>query len=535
MSHDTKILDELEAAGVVAPSAPKLAQEREILTRFGRDVRLSGVVGEEKIAKLLFLSLITRLLDRPTSIAVKGPSSGGKSYTIEQTLSFFPASAYFERTAMSPRNLAYTKESFEHRFIVLFEAAAMGDDDDIGQYLIRSLLSEGRLLYEFVDTKKSATVLIDKAGPTGLIVSTTHPTLHAENETRMLSVTVTDTREQTKAVMRRIAEDANGMSVDVVERRPWLELQAWLEHAEHRVLVPFAPDLAELVEPEAVRLRRDFKAVLGLIKAHAICHQLNRDRDEHGRIVATLDDYTAVYEVVVDAVSEGIGKTVSATVRETVAAVATLVLAHPDGVALGALAKELKVDKATASRRARAARYGGYLENLEDRRGHPARYKVGESLPDPAKALPEPSKLAEHARPLKHLQHLQHPPERNGPATVGATPSDVKSAGQGANSGTVAGVAGVSGGKGEPLHSPLQDRCNEADSLGGIGDESPTPVTSVTAPEAGTEDPWVFPGGLRPCFVCDTAARGYHRKYEEHGWLHPKCLERILTGEVVVT
>jgi len=74
--------------------------------------------------------------------------------------------------------------------------------------------------------------------------------------------------------------------------------------------------------------------------------------------------------------------------------------------------------------------------------------------------------------------------------------------------------------------------CSVVPSSGGNRGEGGTEPPPVPTPQS---DDWVFPGGLSPCFVCDTAARGYHRHYEARGWLHPKCLERILAGEVVLT
>ena len=131
----------------------------------------------------------------------------------------------------------------------------------------------------------------------------------------------------------------------------WKAFQAWLQHAEHRVLIPFACRLAELTQPVSVRLRRDFGAVLALIIGHAILHQCSRPREKGGEIVATLEDYLAVRELVADIVSEGVGGTVSPTVRETVQAVAEL---QGEGgreeVSLGQLAARLKLDKSAASR-----------------------------------------------------------------------------------------------------------------------------------------------------------------------------------------
>jgi hypothetical protein len=49
------------------------------LERFARDLARSGVAGESRVAKLLYLAVTSKLLGRPVSVAAKEPSSGGKS------------------------------------------------------------------------------------------------------------------------------------------------------------------------------------------------------------------------------------------------------------------------------------------------------------------------------------------------------------------------------------------------------------------------------------------------------------------------
>jgi hypothetical protein len=168
-------------------------------------------------------------------------------------------------------------------------------------------------------------------------------------------------------------------------------LQRWLETAEHRVTIPFAEALAEMVPPVAVRLRRDFGAVLALVRAHAMLHQATRDRDPVGRVVATVDDYAVVRELIADTISAGVEASVHPVVRETVAAVADL--ASDEGVMVRAVAARLDVDKSNASRRLRMAADGGYVRNLEDRRGRPARWVLGDSLPEDSDLLPQPDAL----------------------------------------------------------------------------------------------------------------------------------------------
>jgi hypothetical protein len=380
---------EAEAASREAwEGCQELAEETDILGRFVAELSRSGVAGESTIAKLLYLALTSRLLKRPVSVALKGPSSGGKSYLVERVLAFFPKSSYYALTAMSERTLAYSEEPIRHRFLVIYEAAGMSGD--FATYLMRSLLSEGRLRYETLE-KTSEGVrprLIEREGPTGLIVTTTAVKLHPENETRLLSLTVTDTQDQTRAVMAALADEAGEAAPDLAT---WHALQIWLESAEYRVSIPYAKKLAELIPPVAVRLRRDFGAVLNLIRAHALLHQATRQHDAEGRIVATLEDYAAVRELVADLVSEGIEATVPETVRETVEAVKRLREdSNGEPVTVAELARELKLDRSAVSRRVRNAKDRGYLRDLEENQRKPSRLVLGDELPDDLQILPNP-------------------------------------------------------------------------------------------------------------------------------------------------
>jgi hypothetical protein len=150
--------------------------------------------------------------------------------------------------------------------------------------------------------------------------------------------------------------------------------------------------LADLIPPVAVRLRRDFGALLNLIRAHAVLHQASRDRDAKGRVIATIEqDYAAVRELVADLVSEGIEATVPKTVRETVEAVKRLREASSgEPVSVVELARELKLDRSAVSRRVRNAKDRGYLRDLEENLRKPSRLVLGDDLPDDLHILPKP-------------------------------------------------------------------------------------------------------------------------------------------------
>ena len=369
----------------------ELAEAPDILAALVADLERSRLVGEKRNAQLLYLALTSRLLDKIVSVVVKGPSSAGKNYLVKKVMVFFPDSAYWFFSGMSERTLFYTEEPLSHRHIVIAEAVGVGGD--FQDYVIRTLLSEGFLEYEFVEKTPEGfrSRRLRKEGPTGFVTTTTRDRLFWENETRYLSLTVEDSPRQTRRVFHAIAEER----VEEPDLGRWRALQEWLEGSERRVAVPYARALAEKMADVAVRLRRDFSVVLSLVKAHAVLHQATRERDVEGRIVASIEDYAAVRALIADIVSEGVEATVPPILRETVEAVEALLREDEDveWVTNRAVAEELEIDKAAASRRVRAAVNRGYLKNLEDKRGKPSRLVVGEPMPEDREILPTVEEL----------------------------------------------------------------------------------------------------------------------------------------------
>lgn len=363
-----------------------LAQRNDILATFTKAIAADGVVGEERTVKLIYLAVTSRVLDAVVSLILKGPSSAGKSYTTERVLRYFPEAAFYALSAMSERSLAYSDEPVSHRMMVFYEAA--GIRGDFATYLLRTLLSEGCIRYDTVEKTPEGMRprQIVRPGPAGALITTTEVQLHAENETRMLSVSVMDTKEQTARILEAQAHE-NHVAPD---RAAWLALQTWIASAEHRVTIPFAAVLAKAIPPVAVRLRRDFPQVLNLIRAHAVLHQATREKDANGRIVATLDDYAAVRELVYDLISDGVEATVPATVRATVAAVEQITKdsGNSASVTVAQVAAKLNLDKSAAMRRVQTTIKRGYLKNLEERKGHAAQLVIGDKMPDDVVVLP---------------------------------------------------------------------------------------------------------------------------------------------------
>lgn len=398
---------------------PDWAADQDILARLVRDMgKWCGFTGEERNAKVTYLAITSRILGDPVSVAFKGQSSSGKSYTVAAVLKFFPEDAAIVMTAMSERALVYMKEPFAHRTLVLFEAVALREErekteSNLTAYIIRSLLSEGEIRYPVAvrdSDGQLVTRTIVKQGPTNLIITTTAASVHGENETRLLSLPTDDSAAQTTAIMKAIAagQPAEGNFAE------WHDYAAWLAEGNTRVHVPYAGWLAENIPPVAVRLRRDFRAILRLIEVHAIMHQLSRKTDEQGRIVADEADYLAVRALVADLVSDALGATVRPVTRETVQAVARL--DRGNGVKVHDLAVHLGLERSSVAYRVSAARDRGYLVNDEDKRGKPGRWKLDSPLPDDVVILPERIEgVKPHPGPVHHTPGDAAPQASEGP------------------------------------------------------------------------------------------------------------------------
>jgi Toprim domain len=369
--------------------AAELAQQPNILRRFRADVRQAGLAGGARLAGLVFLAVSGRMLALEedgwlVSLAAKGASSAGKSYEMKAALRFFPDDAYLNFGSMTKGHILTTPESFEHRYIYVPEWASIAQYDDV-VVALRLLLSEQEVSHGTSEEEagKRQSLLLQKKGPIGLLVTTTWASIDEEMETRLLSVPADDSPELTKQVMRMAAKKRRGKVSSPVDFAPWHELHEWnVAHGETGVDVPFADPLADMIPPIAVRLRRDFGTLLTLIQNCALLHRATRQQDDDGRIVATVNDYAIVRALVGPVLSGGVQASVSKEIRETVETVATVIRENGTVEARGVdVLDRLPVGRSEGYVRINAAEAAGYLVNLAERR-RPKKLVLGRPVPD---------------------------------------------------------------------------------------------------------------------------------------------------------
>jgi Winged helix-turn-helix DNA-binding len=259
------------------------------------------------------------------------------------------------------------------------------------------------------------------------MVTTTRNKLNPENETRMLSLEVNDSEEQTRAVLGKVAEviGLNGEFV-AADLQPWHDHQRWLAAGECEVIVPFAKTLSRLIKAtRSVRLRRDFTQLLVAIQAHALLHRKHRERS-NGLIVATYDDYAAVRELMADVLATASELKLREAVVETVQAVEEAAQGcdpGAEGAKVRDIADKLGLDRTATYRRLKAAEEAGFIENLEPAKGRAGRYRLtGETPVSGAELLPTVEALrqrCEAERRTAEPSRLRTPENARTAATVG--------------------------------------------------------------------------------------------------------------------
>lgn len=417
MSNVSTSKTERENHDQLLAACREIATADNVLDAIGERLHVCGLAGDTRYVKLAYLALMTRFFEKPVSLVFKGESSAGKSKQLETALSLVPEAAYVTLTASSEKAILFMDDDLSHRFLVFQEISGMPSGE--GLKMIRSLLSERRIDYRtsMQDPNSGERVgqRILKSGPTGLLATTTRVKLFVEDETRFLSCEVDDSTEQIREVLLATVANDNRSG----ERDPFLgamhAFHDWIAAGEHEVDIPFGKELAELINPASHRIKRDFVHLLSLIKASALLHQLDRDRDdETGAIIASLDDYETVHPLVHDIVAEGSQASVDPQVRETVGAVKELTrqtqqvelddilkMTRKDfmrslGVQVKEVAEVLCLSDGSASRRLQKAMDAGFIENPEPSSGRPARYKLVRELPIDEGVIPTPEALAAH-------------------------------------------------------------------------------------------------------------------------------------------
>ncbi|MER9842385.1 hypothetical protein NKJ59_14190 [Mesorhizobium australicum] len=359
-----------------------------------------GFSGPANIPKLVYMTLLTGMLEQPVSLLIKGPSGAGKSFSLRMGKQFVPKRAFEEFEGMSEKAIVYLKGlSLKNRHLIIGEASGMAEGG--GRTLLRQLLSEGKVRYatvESTDKGLKGSELPTLEGPCGLIMTTTATGIHPEDENRMLSVNIHESPDQILSALMAQALGAT-TTVEPLNLVPWFALYDFMKEGPKRVKIPFAEGIAKTLPRTHDKVKRDFPQILSLIKASALLHSCTRDQKEDGTVIANSADYGLVYDLVNGPISQGLAKMVPDAVRTVVEEVQRQIGKDAAfGVSNTFLSDILDRDPSVISRVTKKAIEDGYLENTNPGQGREARLVIGGRKLPSGSALPSPKELFQEVK-----------------------------------------------------------------------------------------------------------------------------------------
>ena len=273
--------------------AQKLLQSPNILQKLLEMITKAGYVGEDINIRILFLIFISRLLFDSLSCIIKGSSASGKSFLVRTVLKLIPKEYILSFSFLTAKALVHSENDLSHKILFIQEHKGSESAD----YSVRTSLSE-RELSIMIPVKDELTgnfTSIEKrikAEGLVFVETTTKDRVHQENQTRVFDLYLDESEEQTENVLNAEAEGLKNEDSLEEDLRYWRGAHSQLK--PHEVLIPYAKQLVPAFPKGKVRIRRDFKRFLSLIKAHALLFQYQRTFTEDGKLIATTEDLEAI-------------------------------------------------------------------------------------------------------------------------------------------------------------------------------------------------------------------------------------------------
>ncbi len=305
----------VEMDEAVVNQAEKMLTQPRLVEMILEHIHRLGVVGEKPLALAVYLIATSRLLPRPLAGIILGSSSSGKSYCPDTVAKLFPDESKLMAHRMTPAALNHMRPGeLTHRMVFGGERSRQQDDDAAeATRSLREMLSDGVLRLATVEKDEEGelrTVIKEQAGPIAYTESTTLALnkIFDEDRTRFIVLGTDESKEQTVAIMGRMASDAYCPRGED-EREAIIELH----HAIQRMLeplqvsIPFASMLVGIFPAQRVEARRAFGSLLSLIRAVTLLHQKQRGRNDEGWVVAQAEDYEVVRQYLTSAVAVGLG------------------------------------------------------------------------------------------------------------------------------------------------------------------------------------------------------------------------------------
>jgi energy-coupling factor transporter ATP-binding protein EcfA2 len=276
--------------------------EPNLMERIDKIIESTGVVGEERTRKLIFVIASTYKMSDPLHALVQGSSGSGKSHLINVIGQCLPPEDVMSMTRVTSKSFYhYSKDELVDKLMLIQDFDGL---DEEAQYAFRELQSAGNI--------SSSTTYKDRAGNIistvkvvrshfASLLATTKAEIYYDNMNRSVIIGVDESDEQT----RRIIEHQNKRLAGLIDKREEQKAKEFMQNCIRcikplEVINTYADKI--FLPMEAKMLRRLNSHYQAFVKQITLLHQYQRTKDEQGRLIAEPEDLKMACDILFDAI-----------------------------------------------------------------------------------------------------------------------------------------------------------------------------------------------------------------------------------------
>lgn len=291
-----RLSPEKEKEAIAFLTQPNLIQHIDGL------IESSGIIGEDNNRKLLFVIASTYKMPHTLHGLIQGTSGSGKSHLLNGIAKLMPSEDLINITRVSSKSFYYyKKDELIGKLLLIQDIDGL---DENAMFAFREMQTAGFVASMVTHKDKFGNLqTISKVvnAKFASLIATTHAEIYYDNLNRCIMLGVDESEEQTLEIMQHQNKERAGLMDEVKKRHAVEQLQNAIRCLKPYVVVNRYADQLQL-PVEAKSLRRLNNHYQEFVTQITLLNQYQRDKDEQGRLITTVEDLKTACEIMFDAI-----------------------------------------------------------------------------------------------------------------------------------------------------------------------------------------------------------------------------------------
>lgn len=274
-----------------------------LLAKINDLIGKSGVVGEENNRIFLFGIASSYKMEETLHALIQGSSGSGKTHLLAAIMDFMPPEDTISLTRVTESSFYnYGKYELQNKLIGMEDYDGLEEKAELA---FRELQSKG-MINSSTSGKNEHTGEISGFiktvyGPIASLSATTKGEIYEDNMSRCFLVSVDESQEQT----RRIIKYQNNKAAGLINKQKQQEIRDFLRNCmrllgPHEVVNPFANKID--LPKEAHKIRRLNDLFQSYVKQITLLNQYQRQKDRQGRLITAKEDVETAIDIMFDSI-----------------------------------------------------------------------------------------------------------------------------------------------------------------------------------------------------------------------------------------